>query len=150
METSHIIGARFRILAIYFREIHAIIQDYYVAYHYIASDPKCRFKFAGNSIKDGGAGIAVQKNSPLADKISQLILKYQDKDFFLELQGKWMGNECLEMIDGNNKATKIGKEYFGGLFIGLCGVVFISCLVLLAEVIAHTFRLTKVTLTKIE
>ena len=123
-----------------FRELQAIIHDYFIAYHNIAKDTKCRFKFVGESIKDGGSGLAVQKGSKLANQISALILKYQDQEFFLQLQRKWMENKCVETstktssaTSNNNVVDRIGKEYFGGVFIALCGATLISIGILVAE-----------------
>lgn len=125
------------------REIHALIHDYFIAYHNLAKDKECRFKFAGESIKDGGSGVAVSKGSDLAGQITNLILQYQDREFFLKLQQKWMENKCASTstsssssgisVSESNGAEPIGKEYFGGLFVALCSVVFVSAIVFALE-----------------
>jgi len=61
----------------------------------------------------------------------------------MKLQAKWMENQCLEMTSNDNTATKIGKEYFGGLFIGLGGIAVISCFILMAEVFVDNWRFRK-------
>ena len=46
------------------------MHDYFIAYHNIAKDKDCMFKFAGESIKDGGSGLAVQKGYDLVEQLT--------------------------------------------------------------------------------
>ena len=127
------------------RDLQALIHDYFIAYHNLAKDKECRFKFAGKSIKDGGSGLAVRKGSYLAEQITDLVLRYQDREIFFKLQRKWMVNTCSSSssssfssssgvsLGDSDGAKQIGKEYFGGLFVALCSVVLISMLVFALE-----------------
>ena len=118
---------------LFYRDLHAIIHDYPVLYHFLSAENDCILQFAGDTIKDAGYGFAVQKDDPLGPEMTSLILSYEQEGFLRLLEKRWMSSKCASAVSSDHVPEVIQWEYFGGLLAILTGGVVLAVLCLLIE-----------------
>uniref|UniRef100_A0A7M5WZR7 Uncharacterized protein n=2 Tax=Clytia hemisphaerica TaxID=252671 RepID=A0A7M5WZR7_9CNID len=116
--------------------LNAVIHDYPVLFHFLSKDPGCKIRFAGEPIKDAGYGLAVKKGNPLRDRLSELIIHYQDTGTITFLKNRWMSSKCEDSLNIQMSAQQMGTTFFGGLFLFVGSGICLSVCLFLTECIS--------------
>ncbi|XP_022780986.1 glutamate receptor ionotropic, NMDA 1-like [Stylophora pistillata] len=95
--------------------------------------PGCSFKVVGKPIFNAPYGLAFPRNSKWRDPVSNLLLKYQRKDYFWKLKGKWFRGGCFFTSRTSKNAEEMRPVNFGGLFLVLGGTIVVCFFILLGE-----------------
>ena len=91
----------------------------------------CPFVILTKPISTFVNALAFPKGSKWKHPFSELILKYQRKDFFRKLSAKWFENKCEMGPNRTKKSSRLSFENVSGLFI-VCAVTIAVCLVYVA------------------
>ena len=105
--------------------------------HFISKDLECRINLAGEPIKDAGYGLGVKKGNPLRDKLSELIISYQDRGHFTVLKKRWMNTKCEAGTSAG--VSQLGINFFGGLFIFMAAGMLTAVFVLKCEYLYKSY-----------
>lgn len=120
------------------RELQAYLNEYPFLEYYIAKNSNCELELHENPIGQSPFGIAVAKGSPLRNIISEALLYLQEHGAFHILQTKWLSSKCE---DGTiNQHSQFSLEFFGTPFLMLTGVIIVTFIILLLEVLYWKFR----------
>lgn len=128
------------------QKLDVLIGDTAILDYFRANDPGCNLTLLGGSIFDDAYAVAMQKNFPLKQAISDLIIEYNAYGLLDQLQRKWYGRvPCLE---GNwnslSKPNPLGIRAVAGVFIMLgCGFL-VGILLLLFEHLFYKYFLPRV------
>ncbi|XP_055904035.1 glutamate receptor ionotropic, kainate 2 isoform X1 [Eupeodes corollae] len=94
---------------------------------------KCTLTQVGALLDEKGYGIAMRKNSPYRDILSQAVLELQEQGVLSKLKTKWWkekrGGGACSQTDGSGEAKALGLANLGGVYF----VLFVGCI--LASVI---------------
>ena len=99
---------------------------------------------AGEPIKDAGYGLAVKKGDPLRDRISELIISYQDQGHFAMLKSRWMSTKCEDSsVDGgaSGGVNQLGVNSFGSLFLVMSAGVIAAIFILNCEFLYRSYSM---------
>ena len=142
---SEIKRISFILFILIYRKLNAIIHDYPVLFHFQSKDLECRIKLAGEPIKDAGYGLAVKKGDPLRDRISQLIISYQDQGQFAMLKSRWMSTKCEDSLaaGASGGVNQLGVNSFGSLFLVMSAGVIAAIFVLKCEFLYKSFSMKR-------
>lgn len=112
-------------------------------FHFQSKDLECRIKLAGEPIKDAGYGLAVKKGNPLRDRISELIISYQDRGHFTSLKSRWMSTKCEDssVAEGSGGVNQLGVNSFGSLFLVMSAGVLVVIFILKCEILYKSFSM---------
>ena len=91
----------------------------------------CPFVILTKPITTSVIGLGFPKGSKWKYPISELILKYQGKDFFRKLTAKWFKNKCDMGPNRAKKSSRLSFENVSGLFV-VCAVTIAVCSVYVA------------------
>lgn len=98
-----------------------------------AKMPGCSFKVVGSPIVTKAYAVAFPKESKWKDPVTNLLLKYQRKDYFRKLKDKWFKGGCLHSKGSPQSAYKMKPKYLHGLFLICCGAVGTCFVILFGE-----------------
>ncbi|XP_048577111.1 glutamate [NMDA] receptor subunit 1 [Nematostella vectensis] len=115
-----------------------------------SKQPDCSFRIVGRPISMQGYGVAFQKGSRWTQPISQLMLKYDRRDFFRKITQKWFAGVCKESQTSAAKAEAMDIKQFTGLFYFCLGASLICAILLVVEFILHKFRRRKLVKYRID
>jgi hypothetical protein len=115
---------------LFFRELDAFIDDSPFIDLTASKQPDCAFKIVGRAISMHGYGFAFKRNSKWKTPISQLLLKYERRDYFRRLRKKWFTGICDKSKEVHSKAYRMEFQHFSGLFL-FSSIAVILCFVLL-------------------
>lgn len=92
---------------------------------------KCTLTQVGSLLDEKGYGIAMRKNSPYRDILSQAVLELQEQGVLAKLKTKWWkekrGGGACSQGDGSGEAKGLGLANLGGVyFVLLVGVILAS------------------------
>ncbi|XP_031570969.1 glutamate receptor ionotropic, NMDA 3A-like [Actinia tenebrosa] len=111
-------------------ELDAFIDDSPFIDLTASKQPDCSFKIVGHAITMHGYGFAFPKNSKWTTPISQLMLKYERRDYFRHLRKKWFTGVCDNSKEAQSKAYRMEFQHFSGLFL-VSSIAFVICFALL-------------------
>ena len=107
-------------------------------------ESSCKYMTIDDEIFQKGYGIATQQGSPITDKFSIAILKYQDNGKIKELQHRWWdpkkAKACTNEDDPNARIsdqTKMKLSQLLGPFVVLAGGTFIGSCIAIYEVFSY-------------
>lgn len=87
-----------------------------------------------------GYGFAFRKNSKWKTPISQLMLKYERRDYFRRLRKKWFTGICDNTKEAQSKAYRMEFQHFSGLFLFSLIAVVLCFVFLIAELFLNRCR----------
>lgn len=110
-------------------ELSAFIGDEPTLLYHISKQETCNLKLAGQPFFQSGFGVAFTKNSSLTDKLSKVLILYQELDTYRKLSQRWLSGAC-----NSKTSTMTFKEMtigdVGGVYIIILAGMFTSFLVL--------------------
>lgn len=95
--------------------------------------PGCSFKVVGDPIITKAFAVGFPKKSKWRVPVTNLLLKYEMKDYFRELQDKWFQGGCLHSKESHPNAYRTTPANLSGLFFIYFGALPTSFLILFAE-----------------
>ena len=95
--------------------------------------PGCSFRVVGSPITTKAFGVAFPKHSTWREPVTNLLLKYQRKDYFRKLTDKWFQGGCLHSKGSSQNAYRMKPANLSGLFLICCGAVATCFVILLGE-----------------
>ena len=95
--------------------------------------PGCSFKVVGTPITTKAYAVGFPKESKWKDPVTNLLLKYQRKDYFRKLKDKWFKGSCLQSQGSPKSAYRMKPTYLRGLVLICCGAVATCFVILFGE-----------------
>ncbi|CAG7826150.1 unnamed protein product, partial [Allacma fusca] len=103
----------------------------------------CNLTQIGGLLDSKGYGIAMPKGSPWRDKLSLAILELQEKGMIQLLYNKWWkntGDVCNRDDKKDSKASPLGVDNIGGVFVVLLAGLILAVIVAICEFFCHVKR----------
>jgi len=122
----------------FYRKLTAFVGDEPTLKHHISKQEKCNLKLAGKPFFQSGFGIAFPKNSTLTEKVSKVLILYQELDTYRKLSHRWLGGACDNQSAGQTFRRMTIDDVGGALAIVVVGVV-VSLLVMGFELYVDRF-----------
>ncbi|XP_023210876.1 glutamate receptor ionotropic, NMDA 3A-like [Centruroides sculpturatus] len=124
-------------------ELDVLIGDTAVLNYFRGNDPGCGLHLLGDSIFDDAYAVGMQKDFPLKDSISKLILKYNEFGYLDQLQKKWYGRvPCFEdSVHRLNKPLPLSIQALAGVFIMLGIGILVGIVILVLEHLVFKYAL---------
>ncbi|WAR07420.1 GRIK2-like protein, partial [Mya arenaria] len=95
----------------------------------------CNLMQVGGLLDSKGYGIATPMDSPLKDKLSMAILNLQEEGKVQMLYNKWWkgSSSCVRDDKQDTKASALGVDNVGGIFVFLVGGLSLAVIIAFAE-----------------
>ncbi|CAL8116108.1 unnamed protein product [Orchesella dallaii] len=103
----------------------------------------CNLTQIGGLLDSKGYGIGMPKGSPWRDKLSLAILELQEKGIIQLLYNKWWkntGDVCNRDDKKDSKASPLGIDNIGGVFVVLVAGLVLAVFVAICEFCCHVRR----------
>ncbi|KAL1481321.1 hypothetical protein MTO96_015755 [Rhipicephalus appendiculatus] len=124
--------------------LDVLIGDTAVLNYYRANEPSCRLRLLGDSIFDDAYAVGMTRGFPLAQGISELVLRYNALGYLDQLHSKWYGRApCLQdgLLQRLDKPLPLGVRAVAGLFLMLLVGLLAGSLVLIIEHLVFRYAL---------
>ncbi|XP_035708870.1 glutamate receptor ionotropic, kainate 2 isoform X2 [Folsomia candida] len=106
----------------------------------------CNLTQIGSTLDSKGYGIGMPKGSPWRDKLSLAILELQEKGMIQLMYNKWWkntGDVCNRDDKKDSKASPLGIDNIGGVFVVLFAGLILAVVVAICEFCCHVRRNAK-------
>ncbi|KAF8766864.1 Glutamate receptor ionotropic like protein [Argiope bruennichi] len=125
------------------KELDMLIGDTAVLNYFRGNDPGCSLHLLADSIFDDAYAVGVQKDFPLTEAISEMLLKYSEYGYVDQLQKKWYGRvPCFDdRLHRFNQPEPLSVEAVAGVFIMLLVGVGVGVLILILEHVIFRYAL---------